>query len=595
MREIFKPQFFSIRRRVVLAFGGVLAVLTGVGGITLWVEREYTQAVAGLAHSHRMLEWSERVLRLLSELCLDQSGFANEPAGARGNPTAAERRERLAAALAELRGAMKNDAEQTRRLDAIEVQFEKSRLLSPKGGEMRPQFLAEFRDSVGRATGEFQGRERESLVRYQGAAAFFGTAYTVVVIVGTGLTLVALLGAGRTILLDLAARRRAEEVLADQHNLLGSIIDTMPDHIFVKDVNGRYVMDNRAHRNFLQLSEEDSIEGKTVFDFFEPQLAALYDAGDQDVLRTGVAQRNREEPGASRSGSELWLSTTKVPLRDPSGRVLGLVCVSADITERKAAEERLTRFAAQLERSNAELQNFASVASHDLQEPLRKILAFGDRLRVKCAPQLGEAGLDYLQRMQSAASRMSVLIQDLLKLTRITSRAQPFERCDLNAVIRGVLSDLEVAIEQKAAIIELGPMPEIDGDPVQLRQLFQNLVSNALKFQRPGVAPSVSIQARRIAAAAVPGWESKSNAELCQITVRDNGIGFDPKFGEQIFVVFQRLHNRSEYEGTGIGLAVCRKITDRHGGTLVAESSEGQGAAFIVTLPVNQVANPDHE
>jgi signal transduction histidine kinase len=197
--------------------------------------------------------------------------------------------------------------------------------------------------------------------------------------------------------------------------------------------------------------------------------------------------------------------------------------------------------------------------------------------------------------MQSAASRMSVLIQDLLKLTRITSRAQPFERCDLNAVIRGVLGDLEVAIEQKAAHIELGEMPEIDGDSVQLRQLFQNLVSNALKFQRPGVTPCVSIQAKRLPSAAVPGWESKSNAELCQITVRDNGIGFDQKFGEQIFVVFQRLHNRSEYEGTGIGLAVCRKITDRHGGTLVAESTEGQGAAFIVTLPVTQVSNPDHE
>ncbi len=595
MREIFKPQFFSIRRRVLLAFVGVLAILTSVGGVTLWVEREYTQAVAGVSLSHRMLEWSERVLRLLSELCIDPAMLTNEPAGAPGLLTGVENRVRLAAALAELRGAMKNDAFQTHQLDAIEAQLQKSRLLSPEGGGILPQILAELRQSVGRATEEFQGRARESLARHQSSAVFFGTAHTVVVVVGTGLTLVALLGAGRTILLDLAARRRAEEVLADQHNLLSSIIDTMPDHIFVKDVNGRYVMDNRAHRNFLQLSEDNSIEGKTVFDFFNPQLAALYDAGDQEVLRTGVAQRNREEPGVLQSGSEIWLSTTRVPLRDPSGRVLGLVCVSADITERKVAEERLTRFAAQLERSNAELQNFASVASHDLQEPLRKILAFGDRLRVKCAPQLGEAGLDYLQRMQSAASRMSVLIQDLLKLTRITSRAQPFERCDLNAVIRGVLSDLEVAIEQKAAIIELGPMPEIDGDPVQLRQLFQNLVSNALKFQLPGVAPRVWIQSKGLAAAGVPGLESKSNAELCEITVRDNGIGFDPKFGEQIFVVFQRLHNRSEYEGTGIGLAVCRKITDRHGGTLVAKSAEGQGAEFIVTLPMTHFSNPDDE
>jgi light-regulated signal transduction histidine kinase (bacteriophytochrome) len=263
-----------------------------------------------------------------------------------------------------------------------------------------------------------------------------------------------------------------------------------------------------------------------------------------------------------------WLSTTKVPLREADGRILGLVCVSSDITERKTAEEKLRRFAAQLERSNAELANFASVASHDLQEPLRKIQAFGDRLRVKCSDGLGDLGRDYLERMQNAAQRMQVLIQDLLKLSRITSRAQPFERCDLAEIVRAVLSDLEVAIEQSGAEVEVGALPTIDADCVQMRQLFQNLISNGLKFHRPGE---------------------------CRLTVQDNGIGFDDKFAEQIFVVFQRLHSRTEYEGTGIGLAVCRKITDRHGGTIVAKSSDGQGATFIVTLPVTQPATPPDE
>ena len=253
------------------------------------------------------------------------------------------------------------------------------------------------------------------------------------------------------------------------------------------------------------------------------------------------------------------------------------------------------RFAEQLERSNAELQNFASVASHDLQEPLRKIQAFGDRLTAKCGAQLGEQGRDYLGRMQNAAQRMQVLIQDLLKLSRVTSRAQPFEQCDLNVVVQGVLSDLEVMVEQTQAKIEVNGLPTIAADPLQMRQLFQNLIINALKFHKPNEPPEVSIAGRiyqvqdRLIPGAIPG------DTVCQIHIDDNGIGFDEKFAEQIFVVFQRLHPREEYEGTGIGLAVCRKITDRHGGTLVAKSSEGHGASFIITLPVTQPAETIHE
>jgi light-regulated signal transduction histidine kinase (bacteriophytochrome) len=286
------------------------------------------------------------------------------------------------------------------------------------------------------------------------------------------------------------------------------------------------------------------------------------------------------------------LSTTKVPLRDADGRILGLVCVSSDITERKDAEEQLKRFAAQLERSNAELANFASVASHDLQEPLRKIQAFGDRLKVKCGDSLGDLGRDYLERMQNAAQRMQTLIQDLLKLSRVTSRAQPFERCNLREIVQAVLSDLEVAIEQQRAKVEIGLLPQIDADPVQMRQLFQNLIANALKFQRPGETPEISISGKVFGS--TEQLPTGGN-QLCQIMVQDNGIGFDEKFADQIFVVFQRLHSRSEYEGTGIGLAVCRKITDRHGGSIVAKSSPGQGATFIVTLPVRQLSHEAHE
>ena len=307
------------------------------------------------------------------------------------------------------------------------------------------------------------------------------------------------------------------------------------------------------------------------------------------MVETGEAIFNHEEVRVQDDGGEVWIQTTKVPLRDTDGSIIGLVGISADITDRKIAEAQLLRFAAQLENSNAELQNFASVASHDLQEPLRKIQAFSDRLRVKCGKMLNAQGLDYLDRMQNAAQRMQVLIQDLLKLSRITSRALPFEQCNLREIVRSVLSDLEITIEQKRAKVEVGELPIIEADPVQMRQLFQNLISNALKFQKPGERAEVAIEGliyevreRTAGEVAIPGQR------ICKIVVRDNGIGFDPKFADQIFVVFQRLHSRSEYEGTGIGLAVCRKITDRHGGSIVAKSAEGQGAAFIVTLPVTQ-------
>jgi len=190
---------------------------------------------------------------------------------------------------------------------------------------------------------------------------------------------------------------------------------------------------------------------------------------------------------------------------------------------------------------------------------------------------------------------MQVLIQDLLKLSRVTSRALPFVECALRDIALGVVSDLEVAIEQKNARVEIGELPVIPGDPVQLQQLFQNLISNALKFQRAGEVPVVTVTSRVYTPLEPLITGATSGNAVCEIVVQDNGIGFEACFAEQIFVVFQRLHNRTEYEGTGIGLAICRKITDRHGGTIVAKSAEGQGAAFIVTLPVAQISPQAHE
>jgi PAS domain S-box-containing protein len=269
----------------------------------------------------------------------------------------------------------------------------------------------------------------------------------------------------------------------------------------------------------------------------------------------------------------------KTPINE-NGRVAGAVLVFKDITQRKQVEEAIAQKAAELARSNAELEQFAFVASHDLQEPLRKILAFGDRLKLKFEASIAPEAHTYLERMQNAAARMRTLIDDLLAFSRVIRNSEPFAQVDLAIVTKEVLGDLEVRIEKTGARVEIGSLPTIEADQVQMRQLLLNLIGNSLKFQPAGAVPVVKVQSRI--------FTSISGQELCELTVQDNGIGFEEKYLEKIFAVFQRLHGRTEYEGTGVGLAVCRRIIDRHSGTITAKSQLGQGATFIVVLPVSQ-------
>jgi light-regulated signal transduction histidine kinase (bacteriophytochrome) len=239
---------------------------------------------------------------------------------------------------------------------------------------------------------------------------------------------------------------------------------------------------------------------------------------------------------------------------------------------------QLKQHSAELERSNKELQDFAYIASHDLQEPLRKIQAFSDRLQRRYSNSLDERGIDYLVRLRDAASRMQNLIVDLLAFSRITTKAEPLYLVDLNKVVTYVLLDLEVRRLETNAEIHLDILPTLPADETQMRQLFQNLLSNALKFTIPGQHPIIHIGCETISDNGVP--------QKYIITVADNGIGFEEKYLDRIFGVFQRLHSRQEYDGTGVGLALCQKIVTRHQGTITAQSQLGKGTTFIITLPV---------
>ena len=226
------------------------------------------------------------------------------------------------------------------------------------------------------------------------------------------------------------------------------------------------------------------------------------------------------------------------------------------------------------------------MASHDLQEPLRKILAFGDRLRYRYSDTLGEQGQDYLRRMMDASQRMRNLIDDLLTLSRVSFQGTPNVPVDLAAVAEQVLADLEVAIEKSGGRLEVGDLPTIEADPTQMRQLLQNLISNALKFQKPGEPPFVKIKSQLFEDYLDDDSGAVRAEKMLELTVEDTDIGFDESYGDRIFKVFQRLYGRNEYADTGLGLAVCRKIVERHNGTITAKSKPDQGAKFIVTLPL---------
>jgi PAS domain S-box-containing protein len=388
--------------------------------------------------------------------------------------------------------------------------------------------------------------------------------------------------------LHVQARTQELEKLQRRSEL---ILNSAGEGICGLDLTGRITFANPAAARIMKLTVEDLVgrPESNVFAGFRTDLPA-----------GGNGSRPAEILATRHDGSTYVAEYVRSPLTE-NGRSIGAVILFKDISERKRAEEALSEKAVELARSNSELEQFAFVASHDLQEPLRKIQAFGDRLKVKCDEAGLETGRDYLERMQNAASRMRRLIDDLLTFSRVISRTEPFGPVNLTTVVKEVLNDLEVGIEKSGAKIEAGELPTVEADAMQLRQLLQNLIGNALKFQPPDAKPMVRIHGR-IVTLSDPGNTASltrlpevgvaPEEQYCELVIQDNGIGFEEKYLDRIFAVFQRLHGRQEYEGTGIGLAVCRRIVDRHGGKITAQSKPGEGATFIVQLPVRQFKQP---
>ena len=378
------------------------------------------------------------------------------------------------------------------------------------------------------------------------------------------------------------APQNPEPILPEAY-LMETLMDSLPDHIYFKDRQSRFIRVNKAMARRFNLRDPAEAIGKTDFDFFTAEHAQQAFEDEQEIIRMRKPMVDREEKETWPDGSVSWVSTTKQCLRGKNGEVIGTFGLSRDITPRKNAEEALAKKAEELARSNRELEQFAYVASHDLQEPLRMIASYTQLLDRRYSDRLDKDAREFIGYAVEGATRMQVLINDLLAYSRLGTRGKPFAPTDCNEVLARALDNLKFAIQDAKATVTAGNLPTVMGDGTQLTPLLQNLISNAVKF-RGTAPPDVHIDAELKPAPADVQEPAGPQSEWV-FSVRDNGIGIEPQYFERIFVIFQRLHTREQYPGTGIGLAICKKIIERHGGRIWVESVLGQGATFFFSIP----------
>ena len=377
----------------------------------------------------------------------------------------------------------------------------------------------------------------------------------------------------QVVLRDVTEEMRAEAALRESEGRLRNVLDLSLDTVYRKDlVTDRYDYISPVNEQITGYCAEE-------FAAFSPEaFEERVHPEDRARVRAALARRRGSHSGTieyrlrCRDGSYRWLADHFVVQTDEEGRPRSVTGVVRDVTKQREDQESILRFADDLKRSNEELQRFAYVASHDLQEPLRSIVSFSQLLERRLAGHADKDVGEFLEFIIEGGVRMQALILDLLQISRLETQARPPEPTDAGQVVAGVLSSLEAAIREAGATVAVGPMPTVMADRTQLEQVFSNLIGNALKYRRPEVPLEIRITAER----ANGSW---------RFAVADNGIGIETQYFERIFVIFQRLHTKDRYEGTGIGLAVVKKIVERHGGRCWVESVPGEGSTFFFTLP----------
>ncbi len=372
---------------------------------------------------------------------------------------------------------------------------------------------------------------------------------------------------------DVTERKRMQEALRISEEKLRTMFESMRDGIVLTDVKGTIVEVNDATVKMHGYTDKKQIVGRNGI-----ELVAERDRAR--VMEAAVKQSKGETPKELAEihtlvrvdGTEFESESSRAILRDSAGRVIGFIAVERDVTERKHMQEQLQRTLEELKRSNTELQQFAYVASHDLQEPLRMVSSYVQLLSRRYKGKLDSNADEFIEFAVDGSNRMQIMIQALLSYSRVGTRGKPPEPTDCENILDQTMKNLQAAITEKNAEVTHDPLPTIMADGVQMVQLFQNLIGNGIKFQQEGQRPHVHISVEDTGA----DW---------MFSFSDNGIGIDPEFKERIFVIFQRLHGREKYPGTGIGLSVCKRIVERHGGTIWVESEPGKGATFKFAIP----------
>ena len=381
---------------------------------------------------------------------------------------------------------------------------------------------------------------------------------------------------------DVTERKLMQEALRLSEEKLRTMFESMRDGIVLTDVAGIIIEVNEAAIRMHGHTDKSAMVGRHGIELVAER--------DHDrVLESAAKQTKGESPKelsethtlVRADGTEFESESSRSVLRDSAGKVVGFIAAERDVTERKLMQEKLQNALEELKRSNTELQQFAYVASHDMQEPLRMVSSYLTLLARRYKGKLESDGDEFIEFAVDGANRMQGLIEALLLYSRVNTRGQPPEPTECEDVLKQTLNNLQVAIEEKDAEVTHDPLPGIMADRIQMVQLFQNLIGNGIKFQAEGQRPHVHVSAED----AEDDW---------LFSFRDNGIGIDPQFNERIFTIFQRLQARGEYPGTGIGLSVCKRIVERHGGRIWVESEAGKGATFKFTLPKSpEVSEPD--
>jgi len=381
-----------------------------------------------------------------------------------------------------------------------------------------------------------------------------------------------------------------QEQLSLEQHLLAALVDNMPDAIYFKDLESRFIRCNQSTADLFQLKTPDDVVGCCDHDFFPKAEADVYRADELYIMQSGEPIINKEEHELWPDGEYHWVLSTKMPLRDTSQNIIGTFGLSRDISELKQAEIRLAAkvhelqsLHSELQHSNQELEQFAYVASHDLQEPLRTVVGFCQLLEMEYQSVLEGNGQMYLETIVEGGKRMQRLISDLLEYSRIGRRGDTFQQFPLRRAVEEGLALLQSAVQESEATVHIDELPEVVADEGQMIRLFQNLIGNAIKYRGDQV-PAVHIR-------------SVETEDSWKVYISDNGIGIPREFSDQVFIIFKRLHTRTEYPGTGIGLAVCRRIVERHGGQLKliynddpqhpdhSTQTTSEGSTLEITLP----------